>query len=96
MNKDSIEIPKKAVKEGLLSEFYEICPGALEVSLVLKAYSSEETKMARVGVRTICKHTGFSLSKVIRVLGKLEAANIVDVPLKGHPGKAYIYKLRAL
>ena len=96
MSENSIEIPKKAVKEGLLCGFYGICPGALEVSLVLKAYCSEETKMARVGVRTICEKTGFSISKVVRVLDKLETADIVEVPLKGHPGKAYIYKLKAL
>ena len=89
-----INIKDKEIKDGLLSAFHEICPGALEIHMVLCAYASESTKIARVSIKTLCLKTGFSLGKVCSIIATMKAAEFIEVPLAGQQGKTQIYKIK--
>lgn len=90
-----VSLKEKEIKEGVLANFYRICPGAIEVFMVLSAYASEESKVAKISLKTLCKKTGFSLDKILRVLRRLKETNFIEAPLEGQQGKIQIYKLKA-
>ena len=84
------------IKNGELAQFYEICPGALGLYMVLCAYASEKSKIAKVSIETIIEKTGFSLDKVVRTIRMLKAEGLIEAPFEGRKGKAQIYKLKGI
>lgn len=89
-----VNFKEKEIKEGTLAHFYRVCPGAIEVFMVLSAYASEETKVAKIPLETIREKTGFSIDKVLRVLRRLKETDFIEAPLEGQQGKIQIYKLK--
>lgn len=74
--KNSIEINKTDVREGLLKKFEDINPGALHVFLILSAYS-EDGKTAKITVEQIRELTEFSPHKVNECLKGLVSAKLI-------------------
>jgi len=85
---------EEGIKEGELVRFYDIHPAALQVYIVLNAYASEKTKIAKVTIKTICRKTGYSLGTVVKVLDKLKIEGLIEAPFEGQQGKAQMYKLK--
>lgn len=84
------------IKEGLLSAFNEISPGALEVFMVLCAFAPGERRIAKVSIKDVSLKTGFSMSKTVSILNKLKGVKFIEAPLEGHQGKVQTYKLKVL
>lgn len=91
-----ISFKDEEIKDGMLAEFSKIHSGALEVFLVLVAYASEKTKMARIAISAIMKKTGFSLTKVVKALNRLKEVDFIEAPFEGQQGRKQIYKLKVL
>lgn len=85
---------EEGIKEGALMRFYDIHPAALQVYIVLNAYASEKTKMAKVTLKIICGKTGYSLGTIAKILDKLKAEGLIEAPFEGQQGKAQMYKLK--
>ena len=84
------------IKEGTLAKFNKIWPGALEVFMVLMAFASKRTKVARITIGTIMDETGFSLVKTVKALNRLKEVEFIEAPFEGQQGKKQIYKLKVL
>jgi len=85
---------EEGIKEGTLARFWVIHPAALHIYMVLCAYASEKTKIAKVTIKTICTKAGCSLGTVVKVLDRLKAEGIIEAPFEGQQGKAQMYKLK--
>jgi len=92
----NIVFKEAEVRDGIIARFHEVCPGALNVYMVLMAYCPERTKVAKVSIKSIVEKTGFSLTKVIRVLNKLKDTDFIEAPFEGQQGKPQIYRLKTL
>lgn len=84
------------IKDGTLVEFNKICSGAIDVFVVLVAYASKRTKVARISIDLISEKTGFSTAKVAGILNRLKEAEFLEAPFEGQQGKKQIYKLKVL
>ena len=91
-----ITFKEEEIKDGVLMEFNKICLGAIDVFVVLVAYASKRTKVARISIKIISEKTGFSSSKVVGILNKLKEAEFIEAPFEGQQGKKQIYKLKVL
>lgn len=91
-----ITFKEEEIKDGILSEFNKIHRGAVDVFLVLIAYSSKRTKVARITIDIISEKTGFSLFKIVEILNRLKEAGFIEAPFEGQQGKKQIYKLKIL
>jgi len=89
-----IKFKEAEIKDELLPAFNSVCPGALDVFIVLCAYAPEKTKTAKVTIKTVALKTGFSVSKTAIILNKLKAKKFIDAPLEGRQGKVQSYKLK--
>lgn len=96
MDIGKIEFEKEEIRNGLLRKFYEICPGALEVYMVLWANASEKNKTIRISIKTICTQTGISLCKVVGTLNKLKEVGFIEAPFEGQMGRRQLYKLKEI
>lgn len=74
--KNSIEINKTDIREGLLKKFEDINPGALHVFLILSAHSKND-KVAEITVEKIRELTEFSPHKVNECLRGLADAKLI-------------------
>jgi Fe2+ or Zn2+ uptake regulation protein len=75
-----IEIKKSLIlEEYYIREFTEICSGAFSIYVVFLCLCNEKGKIKRatVTIEELCKYTGFSLAKVVRVLRNLENAGLI-------------------
>lgn len=91
-----ITFKEEEVKDGTLAEFNKICLGAIDVFMVLIAYASKKTKVARMSIKLISEKTGFSTAKVVGIINRLKEADFLEAPFEGQQGKKQIYKLRVL
>jgi len=87
---------EEEIKGGTFAKFNRICPGAIDVFLVLVVYASKKTKAARITIDVISDETGFSLAKVVRILNRLKEVEFIEAPFEGQQGKKQIYKLKIL
>lgn len=85
---------EEGIKEGALVRFYDIHPSALQIYVVLMAYASEKTKIAKITIKTMCRKTGFSSNKVVGILDRLKDAGFIEAPLEGERGKSQIYEIK--
>jgi len=85
---------EEGIKEGALARFYDIHPAALHIYMILNAYASEKTKIAKVTIDVMCKKTGCSLGTVVKVLDRLKAEGLIEAPFEGQQGKAQMYKIK--
>ena len=94
-----IILPKGDIQDGVLRDFHKIHSGAFEVYLILCAYSSDSSGIAKVGVRTIMKSTGFGFKKILDCLDELKKVDLITIPMRNLPfeeriGKSFIYEIR--
>lgn len=91
-----ITFKEEEIKDEILVKFNRIHRGAMDVFLVLIAYASKRTKVARITIDVISEKTGFSLFKVVEILNRLKEADFIEAPFEGQQGKKQIYKLKIL
>lgn len=91
-----IILTEEDIREGVLAKFNKVYPGSLQVFMVLMAYASKRTKVARITIKTVMDKTGFSLVKTVKALNSLKEVEFIEAPYEGQQGKKQIYKLKIL
>ena len=67
IREEKIIFSKGDIQDGVLRDFRMIYPGALEVYLVLRAYSSNASRIAKVPISKIRKATGFQFNRILDI-----------------------------
>lgn len=90
--KDRIIIEKDFLKKNLLRRLNETQAGSFEILLLLYAFSDDD-KEVTVGLETLERGSGFSISKVFNCIEALEKLSVIKRKNRGLRGRDNTYSL---